>query len=303
MSRFAANTVAFKTTPRVDWSQLDETWAAAGELEVFSAGWLNDHLTDVSTEGGGPILESLTLLATLIHRVPGVWVGHAVLSNTFRHPSVVAKAATLLDQATDGRFVLGLGAGWHEEEHRSLGITLPPLRERIDRLESAVEVMLALFSPEAAAQRGVTRQDRFYPLEGALNQPPPRTPGGPPIFLGGQGPRGIALAGRAADGWLLPGINAGDDRYFSGKRDELLRALEAAGRPSDALILAGQVNCGPSAEDRRTALHQSLALQRAGATHLILGMDPALGPDGLRVMAREVTEPFLEATGWQRRPA
>src|SRR5688572_620891 len=122
MSRFPANTVGFKTTPRVEWPLLDETWAAAAELDVFAAGWLNDHVTDVSTEGGGPILESLTLLATLVHRVPGVWVGHAVLSNTFRHPAVVAKAATLLDQASEGHFVLGLGAGWHEEEHRSLGI-------------------------------------------------------------------------------------------------------------------------------------------------------------------------------------
>ena len=101
--------VGFKTSPQAaSWAQLDETWAAAGELDVFVAGWLNDHLTDM-TDAGGPSLEALTLLGTLVHRVPGKWVGHAVLSNTFRHPAVVAKAATVLDHATGGRFVLGLG--------------------------------------------------------------------------------------------------------------------------------------------------------------------------------------------------
>jgi alkanesulfonate monooxygenase SsuD/methylene tetrahydromethanopterin reductase-like flavin-dependent oxidoreductase (luciferase family) len=286
--------VGFKTSPQATtWAQLDETWASAGELEVFVAGWLNDHLTDM-TEAGGPSLEALTLVATLVHRVPGKWVGHAVLSNTFRHPAVVAKAATVLDHATGGRFVLGLGAGWHEFEHRSFGIPLPPIGERIDRLESAVEVIRALLSPDAASPPGITRPDPFYPLEAATNDPPPLTPGGPPIFLGGQRRRGMALAGRAADGWLLPGVNAGDDRYFAGKRDKLLGALERAGRPSDDFAWVGQVHVGASAEDRKRALAESRALRAVGATHLVLGMPPSRGPDGLRIIAHEVAEPLLE---------
>lgn len=297
MSSFPRGAVGFKTSPqRVAWNELDEIWAAAGELDVFAAGWLNDHLTDM-TDANGPSLEALTLLATLAHHVPGAWIGHAVLSNTFRHPSVLAKAATVLDHATGGRFVLGLGAGWHEGEHRSLGIPLPPIRERIDRLESAVEVLHALFSTDAAAPPGVTRPDPFYPLDGAVNLPGPMTPGGPPIFLGGQRRRGIALAGRAADGWLLPGINAGDDRYLARQRDRLLRALEDAGRSAEEFAFAGQVHPGPSAEDRAQALEQGRALHRAGATHVILGLPPGQGPDGLRAVAREVAEPLLESMG------
>ena len=288
--------VGFKTSPQAaSWAQLDETWAAAGELDAFVAGWLNDHLTDM-TDAGGPSLEALTLLATLVHRVPGKWAGHAVLSNTFRHPAVVAKAATVLDHATGGRFVLGLGAGWHEYEHRTFGIRLPPIRERIDRLESAVEVITALFSPEAATPPGVTRPDRFYPLEGATNDPPPLTPGGPPIFLGGQGKRGIALAGRAADGWLLPGANAGDERYFAAKREALLGALEDAGRSTEDFAWVGQVHVGASAEDRKRALDEGRALRAVGATHIVLGMPPSRGADGLRVIAREVAEPLLDET-------
>ena len=78
-------------------------------------------------------------------------VGHAVLSNTFRHPVLLAKAATVLDHATDGRFVLGLGAGWFEGEHEPFGIDLPPIGPRIDRLVSAVDTLRALFSAAAAA--------------------------------------------------------------------------------------------------------------------------------------------------------
>lgn len=303
MSSFPRNTVGFKTSPQgVEWSQLDEIWAAAAELDVFAAGWLNDHLTDM-TDAGGPSLEALTLSATLAHHVPGAWIGHGVLSNTFRHPSVLAKASTVLDHATGGRLVLGLGAGWHEAEHRSLGIPLPPIRERIDRLESAVDVLHALFSTDAAAPPGVTRLDPFYPLEGAVNMPAPRTPGGPPIFLGGQRKRGIALAGRAADGWIIPGLNAGDDRYLAGKRDRLLRALEDEGRSAEAFAFVAQVHCGATSDDRGRALAQARAMHRAGATHVILGLFPAQDPDGLRAIAREVAEPLLESMGGQPRSA
>jgi alkanesulfonate monooxygenase SsuD/methylene tetrahydromethanopterin reductase-like flavin-dependent oxidoreductase (luciferase family) len=138
--------IAFKTSPqRVDWATLDATWALAGQLGGFDGAWMNDHLTDLDAASPGSSLEAVTLLATLVHHVPGVRVGHAVLSNTFRHPVLLAKAATVLDHATGGggRFVLGLGAGWFEGEHEPFGIPLPPIGERIDRLVSAVEVLQA----------------------------------------------------------------------------------------------------------------------------------------------------------------
>ena len=88
-------TVGFKTSPQdVSWLTLDETWAAAGEESSLSAGWLNDHLTDPNVDAGGSSIEALTLLTALAHRLPGRWLGHAVLSNTFRHPAVLAKSVT-----------------------------------------------------------------------------------------------------------------------------------------------------------------------------------------------------------------
>jgi alkanesulfonate monooxygenase SsuD/methylene tetrahydromethanopterin reductase-like flavin-dependent oxidoreductase (luciferase family) len=287
--------IGFKTSPQdVDWQTLDATWALAGELEVFDSGWLNDHLTDMNPDRPGPSFEALTLLAALVHRVPGKWVGHAVLSNTFRHPAILAKAATVIDHATRGHFVLGLGAGWFEGEHGPFGIPLPPIGERIDRLVSAVDVLHALWSPAATEATGVTRPDRYYPLSGATNLPPPVTPGGPPIYLGGQRRRGIALAATSANGWIMPGPSSGDSAYLQDRWDALRAALEEVGRDPADFAVVGQVATGPDTADRQRALAQARDLVRVGATEIIVGMPAALGPAGLGAIAHEVADPLRE---------
>jgi alkanesulfonate monooxygenase SsuD/methylene tetrahydromethanopterin reductase-like flavin-dependent oxidoreductase (luciferase family) len=292
--------IGFKTSPQnVDWATVDAIWRRTGELNEgpatrWDSGWLNDHLTDMSTDDPGSSLEALTLLATLIHHVPEMTVGHAVLSNTFRNPVLVAKAATVLDHATHGRFVLGLGAGWFEGEHEPFGIDLPPIGPRIDRLVSAVDTIRALFSPAAAAPPGVTRDDPFYPLAGAVAAPPPRTPGGPVLYLGGQRRRGIALAVRTGAGWLLPGTHAGNVPYFREKRDEILAAFEAAGRDPAGFDFVGQVGTGATAEARREALAASRGLIEAGASHIVLGMPAALGPAGLDEIVADILRPLRD---------
>jgi alkanesulfonate monooxygenase SsuD/methylene tetrahydromethanopterin reductase-like flavin-dependent oxidoreductase (luciferase family) len=295
--------IGFKTSPQdVDWATVDATWRRAGELPGepgggFDSGWLNDHLTNMDAENPGPSLEALTLLATLVHHVPGLVVGHAVLSNTFRHPVLLAKAAVVLDHATDGRFVLGLGAGWFEGEHEPFGLELPDIGPRIDRLVSAIATLQALWSPAAATPPGVTRDDAFYPLAGAVGAPLPRTPGGPRIYLGGQGPRGIRLAARTASGWLQPGNEAGDLAYLSAKRDAILAALDAEGRDPSTFDIVGQVVTGTTAETRREAVDAARRMIRGGATHIILGMPAALGPAGLETVAAECLAPLRDATG------
>ena len=293
--------IGFKTSPQnVDWATVDATWRRAGELSGepgggFDSGWMNDHLTDMDADDPGSSLEAMTLLATLVHHVPGVTVGHAVLSNTFREPVLVAKAATVLDLATGGRFVLGLGAGWFEGEHEPFGLDLPPIGPRIDRLVSAVGAIKALFSPEAARPPGVTRDDPFFPLRGAINAPPPLTPGGPRIYLGGQKARGIALAAGAGDGWILPGTHAGNIPYFAGKRDALVAALDAAGRDPAGFDIVGQVMTRGTADSRREAVVLARGLVEAGATHVVLGLPAELGPAGLDELARECLAPLREA--------
>jgi alkanesulfonate monooxygenase SsuD/methylene tetrahydromethanopterin reductase-like flavin-dependent oxidoreductase (luciferase family) len=294
--------IGIKTSPQaVDWPTLDGAWARIGEHDVFDSVWMNDHLTDMSQERHGPSLEALTAMAALAHRVPGKWVGHAVLSATFRHPVVLAKAATVMDHATGGRFIVGLGAGWHEGEHLPFGIPMPPMPERFDRFESAVHVLRALWSEDSASPPGVTRPDPFYPLTQATNEPPPLTPGGPPLWLGGQKRRGIALAASVADGWALPAVVAlgspSDLDYFSEKRDAILAALEAIGRDPSTFEISAQVPTGTTAEDRRWALGQARDAVERGATHVILGMPPHLGAAGVDALARDIATPLREAIG------
>ncbi|MGH2446606.1 MAG: LLM class flavin-dependent oxidoreductase [Candidatus Limnocylindria bacterium] len=285
---------------------LDATWKMAGELGVFDAGWTSDHLSDASRPRGGVAFESLTTLAALAHRVPGLWLGVAVLAATFRHPALVAKAATVLDNVTGGRFVLGLGAGWHEGEHAAFGIRLPEPVERFDRLEDALATLHALFSPAAATDVGVSLESPYFPLRGATNEPRTIRPDGPAIWLGGQRRRGIALAARYAEGWPMPGNRSGDVAYFAAKREEIRRALDEAGRDPDDFTFAAQLDCGTSAATRRTALTTGQRFVEAGASHLILGVPAGAGPDGLRGMAREVVEPmrdaFAQAANQRHRP-
>jgi alkanesulfonate monooxygenase SsuD/methylene tetrahydromethanopterin reductase-like flavin-dependent oxidoreductase (luciferase family) len=280
-----------------DWPTLDAVWSAAGELDVFSAGWISDHLSDASMERGGGALESLTTAASLAHRVPGKWIGIAVLANTFRHPAIVAKSASVIDNATGGRFILGLGAGWHEGEHATFGVPLPPMPERFARYESAVATLAALFSPEARSTPGVTRDDAFYPLRGATLEPPPTSERGPTIWLGGQRRRGIALAARYAQGWIMPGNRAGDVAYFADRREALRNALEDAGRDPGTFRFAAQLNVPTDAPGRAEARQIALDFIAAGADHITLGITARDGVPALTAMASEVAEPVRQSAG------
>jgi alkanesulfonate monooxygenase SsuD/methylene tetrahydromethanopterin reductase-like flavin-dependent oxidoreductase (luciferase family) len=291
-------TFGFKTSPQhVSFATLDETWAAAAELPVFVAAWMNDHFSDPAAESGGPSFESLTLMAALAHRVPGVWLGHSVLANTFRHPALLAKAATTMDHVTGGRFIVGLGMGWHPWEHGAFGVPLPPPRERFERLQATVRVLRALGSPAAAGAPGVTLDDAFAPLRGATNEPPPLTPGGPPVFLGGQGPRGLRLAAEAGDGWFIPSIPFTGPEVFAERRDAILRAMEAAGRDPTGFQFVAQVGAGGDAAARAEARELALAYARAGATHVGVAVTSRLGPAALVGAAREVAEPAAATLG------
>lgn len=280
----------------LDWSRLDETWALAGEVPVFDAGWMSDHLSDASRERGGPAFEAFTMAAALARRVPGKWVGIAVASATFRHPAVMAKSAIVLDNVTGGRFILGLGSGWHLGEHEAYAIPLPPPPERFDRLESTLRVVSALFSPEASTPDGVGLDDPIWPLRGATTEPAPVRPGGPPIWLGVGRARGMGLAARYASGWPMPGNRPGDVAYFAEQRDRIVRVLEDAGRDPGAFDFAGQMSVDPDG-DLHQARATALAFVRAGATHVILGMPASAAPAGLARLASEVAEPVRELAG------
>jgi alkanesulfonate monooxygenase SsuD/methylene tetrahydromethanopterin reductase-like flavin-dependent oxidoreductase (luciferase family) len=184
----------------------------------------------------------------------------------------------------------------------TLGIPLPPMRERFDRFESAVHVLRALWSSEAAVPPGVTRPDPFYPLEGATNEPPPPDGGTPRLWLGAGRKRGIALTAEFADGWVMPAVDvlsgrATDLDDFRTGRDAILGRLEAIGRDPATFDFGAQIPAGSTAEDRTKAVDAGHEALRRGATHLIINVRPRLGPDGVDAVATDIAGPLRQAIG------
>ena len=183
----------FWASTKNDWDHILAVSRAA-EASGWDGLWLPDHFMPPE-EGYGdepassvppellPNHECWTLMAALAMAVPRVRIGAMVTGNTYRHPAVLAKQAASLDHVSGGRLVLGLGAGWQENEHRRYGIAFGTVRERADMLEEACEVITGLFANERTDFDGA-----HYRLQGAPLVPKPlQDP--LPIMIGGRGER------------------------------------------------------------------------------------------------------------------
>src|ERR1051326_5939434 len=138
------------------YAEMRDAWLEADRLG-FDTAWGHDHLlnqNDVTL----PEDEGWTVLTALLTESKRIRGGLMVTANTFRHPALLAKMVTTLDIVSGGRIDLGLGAGWFEEEHRQYGITLPPLGERLQRLEEACRVLEALWTQPRATLDGKVYQ-------------------------------------------------------------------------------------------------------------------------------------------------
>jgi probable F420-dependent oxidoreductase len=177
-------------------------WARRAESLGFDSVWISDHFFySFARYGADPApiaaVEPLTAIAGLATVTERVRLGTLVLGSPFRHPSIVAKMAVTIDGISSGRFDLGLGAGWLEEEFAAFGYRFGSVGERFDTLEETLRVVKALFSGGPVTLDGPTA-----PLRNATLLPGPVRPGGIPIWVGGKGgPRLLRLAAAHADGW------------------------------------------------------------------------------------------------------
>ena len=131
---------------RATYAELVRIWHEADELGVISDLWLFDHFVPLRMPETEPCLEAWTLLTALGLQTRRVRFGIMVAGNTYRHPAVLAKMAAALDIASDGRLEVGIGAGWHEGEHRMYGIPLGTVAQRIHALDEACTVMRSLWA-------------------------------------------------------------------------------------------------------------------------------------------------------------
>lgn len=171
----------------------------AADQGGLSGVWVSDHLLQVDRYGARPgeteMLEAYTTLGYLAARTERVQLGTMVSAVTFRPPALLIKAVTTLDVLSGGRAMLGIGAGYQEEEAAAMGLPLPPVSERFDRLDETLQIALRMWSGDTSPYHG-----RHYGLDAPVASPAPIARPHPPILIGGTGEkRTLPLVARYAD--------------------------------------------------------------------------------------------------------
>ncbi|HEY6563130.1 MAG TPA: LLM class flavin-dependent oxidoreductase, partial [Pirellulaceae bacterium] len=207
------------------WPQLADMARTAESIGLDSI-WLGDHLMyryqRADREPRGPY-EAWTTLGALAAITSRVELGPLVASIGFHSPAMIAKKAATIDQISGGRFILGLGSGWHEPEYMGFGF---PFDHRVSRFEESFAIIRSLLETGACDFAG-----QYYSIDGGLLFPKAVRPGGPPIMLGSRGPRMLAAA--------LPSVQMWNAWYedWDNNLDGLERLL---GEIDDACHLAGR---------------------------------------------------------------
>lgn len=199
MARYAIKTPNHHTT----WDNMLQIWKEADQGDVFESAWNWDHLYPLRSDPHGTSLDGWVTLSALARETSRLRIGSMVNGMHFRHPSITAKMAVTLDRISDGRSFLGLGAGWFEEEAAAHGIDLGTMKQRFDRFDEGLEVIVSLLTNEKTDFTG-----EYYELTGALSEPKPIQKPHPPICIGGSGrKRTLRAVARWAQMWdaLLSG--------------------------------------------------------------------------------------------------
>ncbi len=209
------------------------TWSRwkAFVAEVDASGFAGLYRSDHFTHPRPPDQDSLELLVSLAYaadHTEHVQFGPLVSPVSFRDPVMLTRQAMALDDLSGGRFVLGVGAGWQEREHDLFGYHLGDMRTRMARLQEALEVITRLLRQGEP----VEFEGEHYRLRGATLLPRPARPGGPPILIGGSGPRRtLPLVARYADIWNSLRLSPEEFRERSALLDDL--AKEAGREPGE----------------------------------------------------------------------
>src|SRR3954453_14037083 len=192
---------AIKTSPQhTTYKDMLAVWQAADEMPIFESGWTFDHFYPIFSDHTGPCLEGWVTTTALAQATKRLRVGVLVTGNVYQHPAVLANMAASLDVISGGRLERGLGAGWNQQECDAYGIDLPPLRERFDRFDEAVEVIVKLLTETTANFSG-----KYYKLTEAYNEPKPVQKPHPPIVIGGGGEqRTLRTVAKWAQHWNVP---------------------------------------------------------------------------------------------------
>ena len=214
--------------------ELRRLWARADQAGFH---WISvwDHFyANPLQDRNNPCFEGVAIMAALAALTKNARVGCLMFCGLFRTPGVLAKAAATIDHISGGRAEIGVGAGWFEEEFREFGYGFPPLGERLDQLEEALEILRSLWREPVTHFKG-----DYYDIQGAVCGPKPVNPR-MPLWVGGRGEKRTPLiAARYADGFNMPYL---PPELVADRLRSLARACEGLGR--DPAALDTSVNVG-----------------------------------------------------------
>jgi F420-dependent oxidoreductase-like protein len=265
--------------------------AKTAEGSGFDSLFVMDHFYQIAMVGARtePMLEAYTLLGAIAAVTTRINLGAMVTGVTYRNPAHLAKIVTTLDIISAGRAILGIGAAWNDDEHDGYGFSFPTVKERMDRLEEALQICRAMFTEEAPSFQG-----KYSQINGALNHPRPLRSLGIPILIGGGGEqRTLRLVAQYADACNL----FGDLDTIKHKLEVLERHCEAVGRDCDEItktrlggliISADQVGLEEKVKDaavaRNTTVENYRTMAIVGTPNQVVDQVGAflnLGLDGL----------------------
>ena len=273
---------------RFDWSnnmheicgRLRDIAKLADESGFYSL-WVMDHLFQMGDEFGpvdAPMLEGYSAINYLAAITQHVRLGILVTGNSYRNPGLLIKMVSTLDVLSGGRAYLGIGAGWYQREARGLGLPLPDIQERFERLEETLQIANHMWSGQRTPYLG-----RYYQLQEPINCPQPLQQPHPPILIGGEGEkktlRLVAQYGDACN--LFAGGNSNE--YSEGiesirsKLAVLQRHCDAVGRPYTEIertALAG-VNLARTSTAISDATRLCESLAELGVGHVIFNIPHA----------------------------
>lgn len=272
-------------------AKLAEIARTADDAGFYSL-WVMDHFFQIRGVGEPeePMLEAYSALSYMAGLTRRARLGALVTGVIYREPGLLVKQVTTLDVLSGGRAYLGIGAAWNDQEARGLGFPFPPLKERFERLEEALQIAHQMWSGEVKPYNG-----KHYQLEQALNSPPALSKPHPPILIGGQGEqktlRFVAQYGDACNLFAFAGVDV-----VRVKLDVLKKHCDDVGRPYEQIekTVLGMAHVAPGQMSAGDVVNFCRSLADIGVQQVIFNMPNVEDITPLETFGRDIIPAVAE---------
>lgn len=256
-------------------------------LPHFDSLWIADHFYGFDSKTD-PFLEGWTTLTWLAAKFPDIMLCHHVLGHGYRPPALTAKMAATLQTLSGGRFILGIGAGWREDEYKAYGYDFPKPSVRFAQLEEVIQICRLMWTQDEPRFSG-----QYYTIEGASAPPLPEII--PPICIGASGEKvGLPLAGKYADIWN--GSARGTDADWLRKVDIVHSSASNAGRDPAAIEMSNTVEKALPETDAESEEMLELLAHKVdlGVRHFVMDFGHPKTPEHVARFVEQVMTPLKQ---------